>query len=514
MLFSSWQFLFLFLPAALLVFVLIPTRLHVLRKAWLLAASLVFYGYWKVEYVPLLLLSIAFNYAIAEIISRSASQRRSRLALIAGVSANLLLLGYYKYTNFGAAFLSSIMRRELGRFDVVLPLAISFFTFTQIGYLADVYRDKKLHYGTLDYGLFVALFPHLIAGPIVRHWEVIPQFARRDWKATRADLEVGAAMFLLGLYKKVLLADSAAPYANLIYGAAEAGTRLTFFDGWLGTLAYYLQIYFDFSGYSDMAIGLARMFGIRFPLNFDSPYRAASIIDFWRRWHITFQRFLREYLYYPLGGNRCSSVRHAFNLMVTMLLSGLWHGAGWTFIVWGGLHGFYLLIAHRWRVFVKARGWVFPHWSYRAMCFLLTFAAVLFAWIFFRANSLTVALHIAASMTGRYGLAIPGNHATLNAPLARRMAKLGIRFVLDPAPAYSRAIAAWTLAVSLLIAWFTPNTQQLLRAHQPALEPVERPSRWRMPLNAISGLVLGGLFFGVLRSYYLARPNPFIYFHF
>jgi hypothetical protein len=333
-------------------------------------------------------------------------------------------------------------------------------------------------------------------------------------KATRTDLEVGLALFLLGLYKKVLLADPVSVYANAIFGTAEAGTGITFFDAWIGTLAYGLQIYFDFSGYSDMAIGLARMFGIRFPCNFDSPYRAGSIIDFWRRWHITLQRFLREYLYYPLGGNRCSPVRHGFNIMVTMLLSGLWHGAGWTFLAWGGLHGLYLLIAHRWRVFVKTRGWALAHWSYRGACFLLTFTSVCFAWIFFRAHSLRAAIGVVTNMTGAYGLTIPSDRMGPDGSLGRLMRSLGIHFVPKMAPIYSYVAAISIVAALLLAAWLIPNTQQLLRAYHPTLEPVARPSRWRLPLNTLSGLILGGLFFGVLRSYFFARPSPFIYFNF
>jgi len=321
MLFSSWQFIFLFLPVALVVFFLIPARPTWPRKIWLLTVSLFFYGYWKIEYIPLLLFSIACNYTIADLITRHRHRRAAKTVFIIGISLNLLLLGYYKYTNFFVQFLGRVGHHDFGRFDIILPLAISFFTFTQIGYLVDVYRNQSLHYRFLDYTLFVVFFPHLIAGPIVRHWEVIPQFAERTLKVNQTDAGVGLTLFLLGLYKKVLLADPLSSYVAAVYGAAAKGLTLTWYDAWLGTLAFALQIYFDFSGYSDMAIGLARLFGIKFPINFDSPYKASSISEFWTRWHITLTRFLREYLYFPLGGNRRRPWRQALNVLVTMFLA-------------------------------------------------------------------------------------------------------------------------------------------------------------------------------------------------
>jgi D-alanyl-lipoteichoic acid acyltransferase DltB (MBOAT superfamily) len=533
MLFSSWQFIFAFLPVALGVFFAIPQEFRTLRKWWLLAASLFFYGYWKVEYVPLLLFSIGFNYAAAEGITRWRGRAGSRAVLVFGVGVNLLLLGYYKYTNFVLEAFGRASGQTPARFDIILPLAISFFTFTQIGYLVDVYRDQRLHYRLLDYAVFVVFFPHLIAGPIVRHWEIIPQFAEKDLRVNRADMGVGVAIFLLGLYKKMLLADPASHYADTIFGAAESGRMLTCFDGWLGTTAYAFQIYFDFSGYSDMAIGLARMFGMRFPRNFDSPYKAGSIITFWRSWHITLTRFLGEYVYFPMGGNRCSKARHLGNIMVLMLVSGLWHGAGWTFLVWGGLHGIYLVIANVWRDLKKARGWQFTHWSYRGACVLLTFVAVLFAWAFFRAKTLPAAGRVVASMAGVNGPTIPysgtegGELAVASADEAmepqkappggkvgRVLQTLGVRFVAQQMGDDFYKPGVRLMLLLLLIAWALPNTQQLLRDHDPTLEPVERGSRWQLPLNGYTGLALGVLFFGVICSYFVAKPSPFIYFNF
>ena len=516
MLFSSWQFIFVFLPITLGVFSLLPSRWLVVNKLWLIFTSVVFYAYWKIEYVPLLLFSMLFNYAVAEGILRLRTRPVGCAILALGVGLNLLLLGYYKYTNFILSFLGQIARHDFGRFDIILPLAISFFTFTQIGYLVDVYRDQTRHYRFLDYAFFVVFFPHLIAGPIVRHWEIIPQFADRELKHNRVDLGLGFLLFLLGLYKKLLIADPTSEFATAVYGSAEKGLTLTCFDSWLGTLAFALQIYFDFSGYSDMAIGLARMFGLKFPGNFFSPYRAGSIIEFWRRWHMTLTRFLREYVYYSLGGNRCSVWRQSLNILATMLLSGLWHGAGWTFVIWGGLHGFLLLVVHRWRSFVKARAWQLRHWAYRTFCVLLTFVVVLFTWVFFRAPTVRIAGQVLASMTGFHGFTAPDALRESGKHTAQVLKVIHARIVPAnlPLKAQDYRWALQLLGLLLVLAWFIPNTQQLLAAHEPTIEPVERPARFGLPVNALSGLVCGILFFWVIRGYFVLPQSPFLYFNF
>jgi D-alanyl-lipoteichoic acid acyltransferase DltB (MBOAT superfamily) len=514
MLFSSWQFIFLFLPATLAGFFLIPTQPTWPRKIWLLAASLFFYGYWKIEYIPLLLISIGGNYAVAELITRHRQHRAATVAIIIGVSLNLLLLGYYKYTNFILHALGRVAHHEFGRLDIILPLAISFFTFTQIGYIVDVYRNQSLHYRFLDYALFVVFFPHLIAGPIVRHWEIIPQFAQRALKVNRADMGAGLALFLIGLYKKVLLADSLSGYVGIVYGAAASGTAISWFDGWLGTLAYALQIYFDFSGYSDMAIGLARMFGIKFPINFHSPYQATSINEFWSRWHITLTRFLREYLYFPLGGNRCGPWRHAVNIMITMLLSGLWHGAGWTFVIWGGLHGSYLVVAHQWHRFKKWRGWRLEHWSYRLPAVALTFVAVLVAWVFFRSPNLPTARRVLATMSGAQGVTMSDQVTNPAKIPGRWWAAMGVKFVPKTFEVEHYTQVIELVIITLIIALCFPNAQQLLAAYEPALEPTQRRGWFRLQLGWSSGLFLGGTLFWVVRSFYVAAPSPFLYFNF
>ena len=487
MLFNSWNFIVYFLPIVVAGFYLQPSGWLVSRKLWLIGASFYFYAYWRLEYVPLLVGSILFNYAVAESIIRAT--RLARAVLTFGVAGNLLLLSYFKYTNFAVHFLGQVVRRDLGHFNILLPLAISFFTFTQISYLVDVFRDRKAHYRFLDYSLFVVLFPHLIAGPIVRHWEIIPQFENRPIPARAENFSVGLALFILGLVKK-MYADGASPYADKVYHAAGAGLAFTTFDAWLGTIAFAVQIYFDFSSYSDMAIGLARIFGIRFPANFDSPYRAASVIGFWERWHRTLTRFLREYVYFSLGGNRRGPGRQVVNIMITMLLSGLWHGAGWTYIVWGGLHGLFLVINHQWRLLRQRMSWTATNFFYHAGAAGLTFVAVTFAWVFFRAPSVHVAMTVVERMAGRHA-----HHLHSAVGISR----------------YGDAVG--TVLGLLLVCWLFPNTQQLLRRYDPILEEV-RPARFSLKLDWPLGLLLGVLLYLVLRNCYVTEPSPFIYFNF
>ena len=453
MLFSSWNFIVYFLPATVLFFFLIPTSLEVLRKTWLIAASLCFYGYWKVEYVPLLIISIVINYAIAEGIIRVHQSANARRLLFAGVSLNLVLLGYFKYTNFAVTFLSFIIQKDVGNFNIILPLAISFFTFTQISYLVDVYRDRHVHYRFLDYSLFVVFFPHLIAGPIVRHWEIIPQFASREFRVNRDNFGIGMALFVMGLAKKYL-ADSAALYADAVYNGAARSLPLSTFDAWIGTVAFALQIYFDFSSYSDMAIGLARMFGVKFPHNFDSPYKATSIIVFWERWHRTLTRFLREYVYFSLGGNRRGYPRQIFNIMATMLLSGLWHGAGWTFILWGALHGMFLVINHTWRLWVTKLKLDLSHWAIRGASVLVTFGVVSLSWTLFRAPTIGVAGKVLSKMLAFGGMSLPLEFVGPKSHIGHFLATIGCRFVsTDSLEVKHYDSALETIAILLFICW-------------------------------------------------------------
>ena len=346
MLFNSYEFIFVFLPLTLAGFFALARRGGGrAAMAWLVVASLAFYGWWNPAYVPLLLGSVLANYGLGRYLARcsrtggqSAGRPGGRAVLILGIAGNLVLLGYYKYAGFLAGTAGALTGADLGLDGIVLPLAISFFTFQQIAFLVDAYRGEAAEPGLLRYGLFICFFPQLIAGPIVHHREMLPQFGRaRTFQFNPANAAVGVTVFSIGLVKKAVLADGIGAHARPVFDAAAAGAAPDLLTAWSGALAYTFQLYFDFSGYTDMAIGAALLFNIRLPPNFDAPYKATSIIDFWRRWHMTLSRFLRDYIYIPLGGNRHGEPRRYANLMTTMLLGGLWHGAGWTFILWGGL---------------------------------------------------------------------------------------------------------------------------------------------------------------------------------
>jgi alginate O-acetyltransferase complex protein AlgI len=392
MIFSSPKFILLFLPIAFLgYFYLNRIRLVLAGKAWLVAVSLFFYAYWNIAYLPLLVGSILFNFAIGTALAPNPSKAprfSRRLVLAAGIIGNLGLLGYFKYADFlidniNAAFDIGFMSPHL-----LLPLGISFFTFTQIAYLVDSYRGEAREYDFLNYALFVTFFPHLIAGPILHHGEMMSQFKSRWTLVMRyRNIALGLFIFSIGLFKKVVIADTFAVWANAGFEGQET---LDFFSAWAASLSYTFQLYFDFSGYCDMAIGAALLFNIWLPINFNSPYQALDIQDFWRRWHMTLSRYLRDYLYIPLGGNRCSTPRVYLNLMATFILGGLWHGASWMFVLWGACHGAALVLHRAWSGF----GLRMP----RAMAWLLTFNFINLTWIFFRADSLENALRIIRGM--------------------------------------------------------------------------------------------------------------------
>lgn len=400
MLFNSFIFLLVFLPLVLIAFY--GSRRWISARASLavlVAASFIFYAYWEPIYLLLLLGSILANYFIGQ---RLAVAQPSRPLLISGITLNLGLLGYFKYTNFLIDSANSFFDLSTDATQIILPLAISFFTFQQIAYLVDCYRKLTIERDFLSYCLFVSFFPQLIAGPIVHHKEVMPQFAAMATQARlRPEFAAGITLFIIGLSKKVLLADNFALYVNTYYQGASAGVIHTA-DAWSAALAYHFQIYFDFSGYSDMAIGLGLLFGIRLPLNFNSPTKSVSIIEFWRRWHITLSNFLRDYLYIGLGGNRKGALRRYLNLVITMTLGGLWHGAAWNFVFWGVLHGTYLLINHAWRAMCESVGFVAVRDNrfYQALSLVTTFMAVIIAWVYFRAPDMAVANQTIMAMLG------------------------------------------------------------------------------------------------------------------
>jgi alginate O-acetyltransferase complex protein AlgI len=474
MLFSSYTFLFQFLPVTVLAFA--AARRHSPRAGILVlaGASLFFYGAWRPIYLLLLLASVGVNYGLG---LRMEDPLRRRAIGTFGVVLNLALLCYFKYTNFILDSLNTLTGAPLPFVNIILPLGISFFTFQQIAYLVDVMRGAKVERDIVSYTLFVSFFPHLIAGPLVHHAEMIPQFKRGRTGRSSVLAARGLAIFAAGLFKKVVIADNLAQFVSPVFAHLDAGGGVTPSWAWLATSAYTLQIYFDFSGYSDMAVGLALLFGIRLPVNFRSPYKATSIVDFWRRWHITLSRFLRDYLYIPLGGNRLGELRRYLNLLVTMLLGGLWHGAGWNFLIWGGLHGLYLCVNHLWQAWRGGR----PSSSVLAkgVSWAITFAAVVLAWVFFRAKTLDGAWQMLSSLfgfaAGSSAYASPGILRLMDLPLL-----VGEPILL--------AIGAAAVALALAIALGLPNVPQLFGYREYRRAP-ERTSLLRWRPNAMWALV-------------------------
>ena len=392
MLFNSQVFLIIFLPIILVGYYFLSGNKSC-RIWFLIIGSFVFYGYWDMRLIPLLAGSIALNWALA-----SASRQWPRLPLILlGITANLLILGVFKYANFSSESVALFLGIEQQRWSIVLPLGISFFTFQQISYLVDTARGVSPRYRFEEYALYVCFFPQLIAGPIVRHNELIFQFERNPkHRDLYENLSRGAILLVIGLVKKVFIADQLALVADPLFAVAASDTSLGLVDAWIAPIAFGLQIYFDFSGYSDMAIGLALMLGLHLPVNFNAPYRALSVREFWRRWHLTLSRFLRDYVFIPVGGSRNGPKQHIIALMITMLLGGLWHGAGWTFVVWGGMHGIALVVNHLWS---RAGGKLgrLPAW-------LVTMFFIFTTWVFFRAESISAGMkHIWAMLGGGLG---------------------------------------------------------------------------------------------------------------
>ncbi len=473
MLFFSFEYIFFFLPIAVAVyFWLCSRRLTLAAQGWLVFASLFFYSWWDVSYLPVILASILVNWGLSATIHgrKTNGHGGHRAALTFGICCNLAFLGYFKYTDFLIGNVNHAFGSGIETLGLVLPLAISFFTFQQIAFLVDSYQGVVRERKFLNYCLFVTFFPQLISGPIVHHKEMMPQFAALKNKvADFRNIARGLVIFSIGLFKKVLIADTFAIWAINGFDKAE---QLTLLEGWVTSLCYTLQLYFDFSGYMDMALGAALLFNIRLPINFDSPYKARSIQEFWRRWHITLSRFLRDYLYIPLGGNRRGEGRAFGNLVITFLLGGLWHGAGWTFIFWGFLHGVAAALHRAWR----RAGFALP----APAAWALTFLFVNFAWVFFRAKEWDDAMKVIQAMVGM-GAATSADALMPN--LAAGPATLGL------------------VALGLLICVLAPNSHALTE-------------RFRLtPLRAATA----GLTAGAIAIYVVIDSNrvtEFIYFGF
>ena len=520
MLFNSHGFIFLYLPVVLLGFFWLARIGHSFAAGWLALASLFFYGYWNPAYVGLLLGSIIGNYSLGVWIAKASVKKdkaRKKQLLIVALAANLALLCYFKYANFFVANLNATIGSGWSLGEIILPLGISFFTFTQIAFLVDTYQDKVKEYNFIHYTLFVTYFPHLIAGPVLHHKEMMPQFVHQStYRFNYENLAVGGTTFLIGLFKKVILADGIASYVGPVFSAPGAGFELTMIEAWGGALCYSLQLYFDFSGYSDMAIGLSRMFGVKLPLNFHSPYKSVNIIEFWRRWHMTLSRFLRDYLYIPLGGNRHGKFRRHLYLMTTMLLGGLWHGAGWTFVIWGGLHGLYLIINHTWHGLRRRLGQdpdrPLSRPAYLASV-VLTFLAVSVAWVFFRADSFGNALSIVHAMFGGNGFALPDTWLAKWGGAGEWLASHELVAFGKNNGLIGGGAINW-IWISLLIIWLAPNTQQIMQRYQPALDvppaPVNTRIMWHPSI--LAAILTSAL--GLIALVNLNQQSEFLYFQF
>jgi D-alanyl-lipoteichoic acid acyltransferase DltB (MBOAT superfamily) len=517
MLFNSYAFLFIFLPIVFVLFHL-AYRAGGARGAGALLtlASLVFYGWWNLKYVPLLVLSIVFNYAAGRLICRTVVPSRKGV-LVAAIAANLLLLGYFKYTGFFMENLAALTGREFAAIDIILPLAISFFTFTQIAYLVDSYSNEAKEYSFTNYALFVTFFPHLLAGPIIHHKEMMPQFEKKEtYGLSHENIAVGLTVFSFGLFKKVMLADNVARFATPVFSAAARGADPTFFEAWIGALAYTFQLYFDFSGYSDMAIGLSLLFGIRLPLNFHSPYKSVNMMEFWRRWHMTMSRFFRDYLYIPFGGNRKGRLVEFSSLLATMLIGGLWHGAGWTFVFWGGLHGIYLVINHGFRL--ARQRWLGHDLKEstvtgRSTARLVTFLAVVVSWVFFRAESFDAAWAMLRGMAGMNGVAFYAKYKKKFGAAADSLSEIGVQFT-DFRMFEGDDAGIWLLCLFIVV-WLMPNTQEIVGRFKAALDDPKLDLstgrlKWR-PTTLWAFITAGLLVISILG---FVRVSEFLYFQF
>jgi alginate O-acetyltransferase complex protein AlgI len=515
--FSSFQFIFIFLPLVLMGAAVAQRFGDLALKLWIIAASLVFYAAWYLPYVLVLLGSILVNFVFLRLaLDSKVGTARRYWVVVVGIVANICLLGWFKYAGFFAFNMNVVFGTDFPVGQIALPLGISFFTFQKIALLVDVYRRDVTEVSLLDYAMFVTFFPQLIAGPIVLFPEVHDQYREPGrMRVTPQHCVIGLSIFAVGLFKKAAIADLMATYAGPVFAAAEEGKKLGTAEAWTGVLAYTMQLYFDFSGYSDMAVGLAAMLGIVLPFNFVSPYKATSIIDFWRRWHVTLSRFLRVYLYIPLGGNRKGPLRRYINLMIVMFIGGLWHGAGWTFVAWGALHGGYLVVNHLWRT-VSAqlpKPGSAASAALHAGSWLLTFIAVVIAWVFFRADSFAAATAILARMFDVAGWAEFLQHGF---PTDGVLAVTGrVQTGVPRNTGYIPVVVLLVLVASLVM----PNTQALFRdrllcVYGKRLEVfpgsssaiVWRPSRaWAIA----TGLMIAASFLAISKG-----SSPFLYFNF
>ena len=480
MLFNSLSFILLFLPiSAVTYYFLIQKRIILGARLWLVGTSLFFYAFWNIYYLPLIMISMAFNFTLGSAMTSSAVRLNKKLMLFIGVFINLITLGYFKYTDFFISNVNSIFGTAIPLQHIALPLAISFFTFQQIAYLVDCYKGLIKNYDVIAYALFVTFFPQLIAGPIVAHYEMIPQFMKTsNLVKNYKNIFMGIIIFLIGLFKKIIIADT---YAQMATTGFDRLQSLDFWGGWFTSLSYTIQIYFDFSGYCDMAIGCALMFNIKLPINFNSPYKALNIKDFWRRWHITLSRFLRDYLYIPLGGNRKGELRAFSNVFLVFLLGGLWHGSAWTFVIWGALHGLANVIYRLWeKTHIKLNKFI---------AWFITFNFINLTWVFFRAQSFSDAHKVIKAM--------------FSLPTFQSEKWWRIKYYLTDFNIQSNTFYA--LLLLIVFCATLPNSSQLLQ---------KASTITNKKIISASGIILALLTFALLAKIVIIPYSEFIYFNF
>ena len=490
MLFNSYSFIFIFLPLVIAVYFIInkyfPAKW---ARLFLLVSSLSFMSLWNIYFAAVLIFSVLFNYALGSVLSNAAgslNSRRKNLVFFIAITGNVLLLGFFKYSNFFLGTINYLFSANLGLLNLILPIGISFYTFMQIAWLTDIYRHGGFRYDFISYCLYVTFFPYVISGPIAYHSEVIPQLqSEKVCRLNTANVCRGLFIFSIGLFKKTVIADTLALVAN---GGFDAAGALTFTEAWLTSLSYTMQLYFDFSGYTDMAIGVALVFNIDIPANFNSPYKSLDIQEFWRRWHITLSRFLRDYIYIPLGGNRKGEYRTLTNLMLTFLIGGLWHGAAWTFVFWGFLHGAALCVHRLWmKTGIRMN---------KVLAWFLTFNFINIAWVFFRAHSWDNAINVLTGMAGLHGILVSPNLA--GNPFLQKLTVIGIRFGgwrthLPNAETYVYFFCILLIPFVLI----AKNSNELLQRFQ---------TNWKTVLAVSMMMILGLLL--------LNETSSFVYFNF
>lgn len=543
MLFNSYEFIYGFVPVTLVIFFSLGASSRTWALRWLILASLFFYAWWRPLNVLLIAPSILINFILARTLQRLGANEKQRHAstaiLVLGILFNVAFLGYFKYIDFARTVINDAFGTSLVLTHVILPLGISFITFQKIAFLIDVHARRVTSFTLQDYCLFVLFFPQLIAGPIVHYREMMPQFQGAPCRFDKENAAVGITLFLFGLFKKAVLADGIAPHVSLIYEHAAAGETISFFLAWMAAIGFTLQVYFDFSGYSDMALGLARLFGIRLPANFDSPLRASSIIDFWLHWHMTLTRFLTAYVFNPLslaltrrrlamgkpvlkGRNTtlgAFGVLLMFPMLLTMFIAGVWHGAGYLFLVFGLLHGCYLTINHAWRLF-GAKLWRNRD-AYlriaRPAGFVLTFVSVAVAMVFFRSPTVSAAIDLVRGMAGLNGVSLPLAVYDRLGPLVGFLKGVGVAQQLWGGQDFVKLTIA--IPILMLIVLTCPNTLQILARYEPAIgvkprEPDTVVGRRVVEWNPSLAWAVGISAIAAIGLLSLGGPSEFLYWQF